>query len=189
MLAEGCRISANDRDWVEEHPASEPNGITQHTNPDDPLRILARQIIDERERRNWFFPKATFGESAWEMLLLLYTSDTHSLSSQILFNATLSTPTLGERWLDFLQDEGLIMKIDGFLEEARGSVALTPKALHALELYLSDRLHRTQRGNGPSRNSGWSVPASVFRKAKVPAAVAAAVLAGAILCLSACWRQ
>lgn len=168
-------------------PAAESSGIDHYGDLEDPLRALARQILDERERRNWYLPKAAFGECAWEMLLLLYASDTQALSSETLFNATLTTPTNGRRWIDFLRNEGLAMTTGALRDESRAWVELTPKGLYALELYLSDRLQRTQRDNDHLQASGHPVPASIFRMAIVPAAVAAAVLAGAILCFSAVW--
>lgn len=162
-------------------PAAE-SGIDHYGDLQDPLRALARQILDERERRNWYLPKAAFGECAWEMLLLLYASDTQALSSETLFNATLTTPTNGRRWIDFLQNEGLATITGGLRDESRAWVELTPEGLYALELYLSDRLQRTQSGTGYRHAGRFPMSASILCLAKVVAAVAAAVIATAIVC-------
>jgi len=107
------------------------------------LQELAGQILDQRERRKWFFPQAVLGETAWDMLLLLYASETRSLSFKTLCNALLVTPRIGGRWIDILQDEGLVTRSDAVRDKSCSSVTLTLKGLHALELYLSDRLQQS----------------------------------------------
>ena len=104
------------------------------------LEVLALSILEDRERRLWFLPKAAFGETAWEILLLLYVSDSKSLSLESLFNATLTEPSTGMRWVEFLQDEGFVSRCSS----NSGEVQLSLKGTHSLELYLLDRSKRTQ---------------------------------------------
>lgn len=104
------------------------------------LRTLARYILEERERRQWHFPRAVFDETPWEMLLLLYASESGSLSEPALVNAMRVAPELVDRWTDYLELEGLLTRLRD-LEGAR-ALKLTPQGMSALELYLLDRLVR-----------------------------------------------
>jgi DNA-binding MarR family transcriptional regulator len=72
------------------------------------LRELARHILDERDRRNWYFPRALFDEAPWQLLLALYVSDTRRLSSDALSNSVLESPATASRWIDYLETEGLV---------------------------------------------------------------------------------
>jgi hypothetical protein len=137
---------------------------------------LARQIIDERERRCWFFPQGTFGEPAWELLLLLYSSEEKEQSLQALCNGILTPFSTANRWLGYLENEGLITKVD--FGSVNPRIRLTPKAAHALNRYLLERLQRT--GSGAERHAAGA------RRIMLPVAVAAATISGALTYLVAC---
>lgn len=128
---------------------------------EDRLQGLARYILEERERRRWHFPRVIFDEIPWEMLLLLYTSESRALPRSALVNGILVAPAVVDRWIDYLVRESLL----GEVQDPRGSLVLqlTPRGLASLELYLRDRLQRAEAGN-PERKRGdrawlpgWSV--------------------------------
>jgi hypothetical protein len=118
---------------------------------EDRLRELARFILEERERRRWHFPRAVFDEIPWEMLLLLYGSEVGSLSTKALVNGILVAPAVVDRWSDYLEREGLVLRLQKF--DGPPEFQLTPLGLASLELYLSDRLDRAESSNPQGRRA------------------------------------
>jgi hypothetical protein len=105
--------------------------------PEDRLRALALYILEERERRRWHFPRAVFDEVPWEMLLLLYASRSGPLSAVSIANGIFAAPDVVDRWIDYLEREGLVERRPG-----KAALRLTDSGLSSLELYLRDRLQR-----------------------------------------------
>jgi DNA-binding MarR family transcriptional regulator len=138
------------------------------------LRDLARHILDERERRQWYFPRALFDEIPWEMLLVLYGTETSRLSSDSLCHSVLAQPTTGNRWIDYLASADLVTRHVEPSDRSRSIVELAPKGLELLERYLSDRLEREAQTTQPDR---------LFHSKRSAASVA--ILVPAIAALSA----
>ena len=142
------------------------------------LRTLARNILEERERRQWHFPRAVFDEIPWEMLLLLYASESGSLSEQALVKAVRVGPELVDRWTDYLEREGLLTRLRDL--EGAPALNLTPKGLSALELYLFDRSVRADAIEAAIREAK--------KRAGLPDwAVALLVLGAAVLSGATTW--
>jgi hypothetical protein len=143
--------------------------------PQDRLQALARYILEERERRRWHFPKAVFDEIPWEMLLLLYASQSGSLSRASVANGILAAPAVVDRWVEYLEREGLVMTDPRRPRELR----LTAAGLSSLELYLRDRLQRGLAANarpGPRAGlRGWRLAFLLLATA-----ILSAMLGGAI---------
>lgn len=119
------------------------------------LQDLASHILDERDRRHWYFPAAMFDEAPWQMLLILYASDARRLSSESLSSTVLAPPSTGSRWIDYLETEGLVTRHAEPSDETHSMVELAPKGLTLLELYLNDRFQRAQQWNKQTHvNSG-----------------------------------
>ncbi len=129
----------------------EINAFSFATNDEKKRRLqhLARHILDERERRQWYFPRVLFDELPWQMLLLLYLSETSRLSSEALCNGVLARPATGNRWIDYLASEGLVTQHFDPSDNSRSMVELAPKGLDLLQLYLSDRLQRGELQTEP----------------------------------------
>jgi hypothetical protein len=115
-----------------------------------PLQDLARHILDERDRRQWYFPRVFFDEAPWQLLLVLYVSDTRRLSSEALANSLLQSRSATSRWIDYLETEGLITRRVEPSDKSRSMVELTPLAVGILDLYLSDRLQRAEQRSKPA---------------------------------------
>ena len=88
------------------------------------------------------------------------TSESRSLSKAALVNGVLVAPEVVDRWIDYLEREGLLTR----LHDPGGSAGLqlTFAGLASLELYLSDRLQRAgefESGRGRERAGlpGWAV--------------------------------
>lgn len=138
---------------------------------------LARQILDERERRQWFFPQEAFGEPAWEILLLLYSSEEKEQSLQALCNGILTPLSTANRWITYLENEGLITKVE--FGGGNPRIRLTAKACRALDRYFVERLQRTTiRDANRSAHSGWKIIALI--------AAAAATISAGLTYLGAC---
>lgn len=125
------------------------------------LQDLARYILDERERREWYFPRILFNETPWQMLLVLYLSETGRLSSDALFNSVLVSPSTGSRWIEYLANEDLVTRHAEPSEESRSMVELAPKGLNLLQLYLSDRLLRAEQRYKPNEETSHSTKARI----------------------------
>lgn len=152
-------------------PAGAGEAQAQHR-----LQGLARYILDERERRRWHFPRAVFDEIPWEILLLLYASESRSLSKTALVNGLLVSPDLVGRWIDYLEREVLLKRSQD--HDGSPALELTPGGLASLELYLLDRLQR----------SGAGVMVGPHKPASLPAwGIALLVLVTAILSVAATW--
>ena len=144
------------------------------------LQDLARHILDERDRRQWYFPRILFDEMPWQMLLLLYVSETSRLSSESLCRSVLAQPSAGNRWIDYLASEDLVTRHVEPSDESRSMVELAPKGLDMLELYLSDRLQRGELRAKPNQE------AAHFMRSWIAVAVTVlvtAALSAGIVCL------
>lgn len=142
---------------------------------EDQLQALARYILEERERRQWHFPRAVFNEIPWEILLLLFASEPAPLSKSTLVDAMLVRPEVVDRWADYLEREGSLRRSRDL--QGAPALKLTPEGWSSLELYLLDRLNRADAidlARNPAdgaRFPDWAVGLLI---------VAAAVLSGAV---------
>jgi len=103
---------------------------------------IARAILHDRKRRSRIFNAGMFGEPAWELLLSLYVMDQDGprLTIGRLIESTECPPTTALRWLQYLQDQDLIVRREHPGDARTAFVSLTNKAREALDLYLSDSL-------------------------------------------------
>ncbi len=109
------------------------------------LERLARLAEDElrsRRMRAQFLPAELFGEGGWSMLLDLFVSEYHgrkvSTTSACLAADVPSTTAL--RWLDLLENKGLIQRAPTYRDKRVKYVALTSKARDALCALLRRQL-------------------------------------------------
>lgn len=103
------------------------------------LRARANEILCNRKRRCEIFGKGMFGEPAWEMLLILYTSDCgprQTIGRLAEFAGASKTTSL--RWIDYLEAQHLILRTSHPTDKRVAFVELTDKGRDAIELYLSD---------------------------------------------------
>lgn len=99
----------------------------------------ARRVIAERRRRIGIFGVSMFGEPAWDMLLVLYTEEGRQrLTVGKLISATGHAPTTAQRWLDYLERQGLIRREAHPLDRRSTFVELADKGCNALDAYFSD---------------------------------------------------
>jgi DNA-binding MarR family transcriptional regulator len=100
---------------------------------------VARAILEDRKRRAAIFNAGMFGEPAWELLLNLYVADQDgprlTIGKLIQLAGTPQSTSL--RWLDYLEDQGLIVRTEHPTDARTSFVLLTDKAREALTSYLS----------------------------------------------------
>lgn len=105
------------------------------------LKVLAKQIRSSRQMRLAHFPAKAFGEPAWEILLSLYVGNGPFLPKSLAREAGISTEA-AERWIRFLENEGLVTRLPGL-----APVQLSAKAERSLESYLSNQLSQIEFGH------------------------------------------
>lgn len=104
------------------------------------LERRIRRIIQLRRNRAKFFDPILFSEPCWDMLLELYAA---SLTSRPVSVASLccaaSVPTTaGLRWIAALEEREVILRATNPFDLRQVEIALTPKALAAMERLFSD---------------------------------------------------
>ncbi|RYG94106.1 MAG: hypothetical protein EON58_16985 [Alphaproteobacteria bacterium] len=100
-------------------------------------RILAaRRIWEGRRRSSDFFPEEMFSDAPMSMLLATYImqSGQQRLTASSLFEYCRLNPSIGQRWLNYLGQQGLVVCniiIDGPIE-------LSSVAIDRLRRYLDE---------------------------------------------------
>jgi DNA-binding MarR family transcriptional regulator len=103
---------------------------------------VARALLDDRKRRSAIFNPGMFGEPAWELLLNLYINDRAGprLTIGKLIQVAGLPQSTSLRWLDYLEDQRLIVRNEHPTDARTAFVELTDKAREALASYLSQML-------------------------------------------------
>lgn len=130
ILSEG-----SEADVVRIVPGSPP-AITREA-----LIQAAWQELARRGRRMQMLPEGMFGEAAWEMLLVLYAEQQQArVTIAGLSNKLDLPPSTALRWLNYLHDKGLVVRDPHPTDQRSAVIRLTPPAIEALELYLSEAI-------------------------------------------------
>lgn len=101
----------------------------------------ALEIIRQRRMRTMFFgERDIFGEPAWDILLDLYVNQTKHVpvsvkSASIASGKPAST---GLRWLNILEEDGLICSEDDPKDLRRRFVRLTPEGYASMDRYFDE---------------------------------------------------
>jgi DNA-binding MarR family transcriptional regulator len=116
------------------------------------LREHARQIRFSRDLRQKSFDRNIFGEPAWDILLALYTIDGDQRRLNIRELAKLSSLALTTvlRWLDYLEEQGLIGRKPNPFDQRMIDVELSNKGRTAMDCYLVQMHRANMFGSGAS---------------------------------------
>lgn len=100
---------------------------------------LVRQAIRVRRMRDAFFGETLFEDPAWDMLLDLYAAHLEGtrVSVSSLCIAAAVAPTTALRWIGKLTDAGLFERQPDPNDRRRAFMALSPKALKAMQGYAA----------------------------------------------------
>ena len=124
------------------HPTIRLVGHPATKRSNEELARRAQLLLLWRRRRMDLFDAAMFDEPAWDALLALYMAERARL--------TLSVASLAEqagvrlhimmRWIDYLDEQGLVVRAADQSHGRPGFVRLSDKGRSDLELYLSATL-------------------------------------------------
>jgi DNA-binding MarR family transcriptional regulator len=108
------------------------------------LRGYANQIRFSRDLRHKSFDRNLFGEPAWDILLTLYMidGDQRRLSTRDLSKLANLALTTALRWLDYLEEQGLIARKTNPFDRRVIYVELSDKGRSAMDHYLME-MHDT----------------------------------------------
>lgn len=104
------------------------------------LIARARKEFGNRRRRSAVFEHSMFGEPAWDMLLALYILDVSGprQTTGALMQFSGAPVTTARRWLDYLAENGLVLRSHHPTDQRIMFVNLTDKGRDALDLYYSE---------------------------------------------------
>ena len=126
--------------------AASPVAPALQSPSNDTLKILTRaqlvqaalRELNVRRHRAEIFPRAMFGEPAWEILLLLYIEDQGQRLNIRGICGCLDVPMSSAlRWLGYLQKAQLVRRELSPTDQRVIIARLTSKAIAALDLYFS----------------------------------------------------
>ena len=91
------------------------------------LLALAQEFYEDRRRRSKIFPPSIFGEPGWDLLLDLYIAAKRnksiSVTSACIGSSVAATTAL--RWLQILEEKGLVERTGDNLDKRRSFIKLT----------------------------------------------------------------
>lgn len=104
-----------------------------------PLVSKAERLIRNRQLRSNYFHRAMFSEAAWDILLVLYVTESAGTpQTQATLSKGLATPpTTVQRWVDYLEKEHLVRRDPHPTDRRTAVVSLLDKGRKALEDYLA----------------------------------------------------
>ena len=113
------------------HPVSSPEQREM-------LRADAARVQFARELRRKLFDPHIFGEYAWEILLVLYVSESTRgrLNTTELCEQSGAAMTTALRWLDFLEERDLINRYDSSVDQRIVYVELSQKGRTTIDTYF-----------------------------------------------------
>lgn len=99
---------------------------------------LAAGILAYRRQRQKYLPQELFGETPWDMLLMLFVADANGkrVDGNKMVEQLGCSPSVLSRWLKHLSAIGLIVG-DG-TGDLSDDVTMSPTAFVAIENYLDD---------------------------------------------------
>lgn len=112
------------------------------------LLAMAEEEFETRLIRPELFGRMLqFGEPGWDILLDLYLAEANNrrLSSTSAGVIAGVRSTTIHRWLDILQDEGLIDRTPDQSDRRRNWIDLTDKGRSLMQQYLRERIKRRQQ--------------------------------------------
>jgi DNA-binding MarR family transcriptional regulator len=110
------------------------------------LERLASRMYDSRRERARYFNDSLLGEPVWDMLLALYCSPARGkrLSVTSLCEAAGVPQTTASRWVQMLEDRGLIERQPDESDRRRHYLILAPRGEALMSAYLSSIFHKLQ---------------------------------------------
>lgn len=113
---------------------------SSNSNQPDVLLKWVSWLISARRKRANYVAHQLFGEPAWDMLLNLLRAELayEPLSVASACTAAGISPSTGLRWLNALENHGLVVQEGSGRDANSNFVALSPDASNSLRRYLVD---------------------------------------------------
>ncbi|WP_225205654.1 helix-turn-helix domain-containing protein [Novosphingobium huizhouense] len=111
---------------------------------------IAKRLYRDRRRRGDMFDADLFGEPAWDMLLDLYIAaceDRQVSTTSACIGANVPVAT-GLRWIQLLENQGLIARKADPRDARRVWISLTANARRSLRSYFAASIQQAGRGSG-----------------------------------------
>ncbi len=103
----------------------------------------ARRLFRLRRMRDQAFGPGLFGEPAWDLLLDLYIAASEPRPLSVIAAAiAASTATDDVRWLNLMEEHGLVERVNNEIEMSRAIVALSVAAFEQMTRLLEDHRER-----------------------------------------------
>lgn len=120
-------------------PKSNSSGPDEVLSEECRMARVAEGILRQRRRRKDYFGTSLFAESGWDLLLELYVGESSgsSTTAEQLLTSTMGPPSIAARWLEHLQEEGLVRRLMHRGKSGTEFVELTNKSRLAMEAYLA----------------------------------------------------
>lgn len=102
------------------------------------LLSKARKVIRDRQLRTEYFNPAMFGEGAWDILLILYVTDSagaRQTRASLARRLAMPASTV-HRWIDYLEKERFVQRDAHPTDKRTSFVRLLDKGRRALDDYL-----------------------------------------------------
>ena len=130
LLSLGKRVGR-----IAESLAEAPFGV----RPDFPEEMLS-EAIQARRLRHRFFPESLFGEPGWDMLLELLQAEIEGRQATVsnLCEAAGVVGTVALRWVNILEDRGLVRRRPDPGNGIGELVELDPKSSATLRRYFQE---------------------------------------------------
>lgn len=114
-------------------------GVSRFHGERGKLIRIARAAFADRQRRPGIFGDFMFGEPAWDMLLILYiteSSDARTTISNLASHSGAPSST-AQRWIELLIDKGLAIRHAHPTDRRTFFIRLSDKGRAAMDLYFS----------------------------------------------------
>jgi len=98
-------------------------------------RVMARRILAQRSARE-VICLPIFGEPAWEVLLRLYAVEGGALKAEDVVEDTGAPASVANRWLDYLEDQRLVVRLENPFDRRIAQLRLTNRATELLDSYF-----------------------------------------------------
>jgi DNA-binding MarR family transcriptional regulator len=115
------------------------SATSQVTGERQELVRRARETFRNRRRRRDIFGEFMFGEPAWDMLLVLYISETREGRNTVgnLASHSGAPTSTAQRWIELLIDRGLALREAHPTDRRTVFIKLSDDGRAALDLYFS----------------------------------------------------
>lgn len=104
------------------------------------LSLWALDHLQARRQRGRYFPESFFRDPAWDLLLDLYIAEAedHPVRVTSACRAAAQSTTTGLRWVNILEEAGLVLRIPDSVDGRAAFLRLTDDGWARMETYIQE---------------------------------------------------